>query len=133
MFMCSKVFLKMLLFHRYFEKVLPKHSRMLTERSTPFSGTCLKFTTIFCEIVIIFLGRNTPNNKFLDVTIKETKNFIWHPYWSPSIMNMQQLIFTWKGRHLVLALFVSIYMIKRFIIYIVAYNYQNRNHKIKMS
>ena len=46
---------------------------MLTERSTPFSDTCLRFTAIFCEIVIIFLGRNTPNNKFLDVTNKETK------------------------------------------------------------
>ena len=78
MFMCSKGFLKIQLFHRYFEKILPKHSRMLTERSTPFSDTCLKFTAIFCEIVIIFLGRNTPNNKFLDVTNKETKKVMWH-------------------------------------------------------
>ena len=46
---------------------------MRTERSTPFSDTCLKFMAIFCEIVIIFLGRNTSNNKFLNATNKETK------------------------------------------------------------
>ena len=43
---------------------------MLTERSTPFSDTCLNFTAFFRKILIIFLGRNTPNNKFLDVTYK---------------------------------------------------------------
>ena len=107
MFMCSKGFLKIQLFHRYFEKILPKHSRMLTERSTPFSDTCLKFTAIFCEIVIIFLGRNTPNNKFLDVTNKETKKVTWRRCWSPSTVNLDQLIFTRKGWHLVLALFAS--------------------------
>ena len=110
MFMCSKGFLKIQLFHRYFKKILPKHSRMLTERSTPFSDTCLKFTGIFCEIVIIFLGRNTPNNTFLDVTNKATKKVMWHCCWSPSIMNIEQLIFTWKGQHLVLALFASIWI-----------------------
>ena len=51
--------------------ISPKHFEMLSERSTPFSDTCLKFTIIFCEIVIIFLCRNTPNNKFLDVTNKK--------------------------------------------------------------
>ena len=43
-------------------------------RNTPFRDTCLKFTTIFCEIVMIFLGRNTLNNKFLDVTKKIKKS-----------------------------------------------------------
>ena len=46
---------------------------MLTERSTSFSDTCLKLTAIFCKIVIIFLGRNTPNYKFLDVRKNELK------------------------------------------------------------
>ena len=78
MFMCSKDFLKIQLFYRYFEKILSKHSRMLIERGTPFSDTCLKFMAIFCEIVIIFLGRNTPNNKFLDVRNKETKKVMRH-------------------------------------------------------
>ena len=56
---------------------------------------------IFCKIVITFLGRNTPNNKFQDVNK-------FHRCWSPSIMNLEQLIFTWKGRQLVLALLSSI-------------------------
>ena len=59
--------------HRYFEKILQKHSTILTDRRTPFSDTCLKFIAILCEIVIIFLGRNTPKNNFLNVTNKETK------------------------------------------------------------
>ena len=33
---------------------------------------------------------------------------MWHRYWSPSIMNFGQLVFTWKGRHLLLALFASL-------------------------
>ena len=53
-FRCSKVF-----FWKYY--------RTLTKRSTPFSDTCLKFVTIFCKIVIIFLGINTTSNKFLDI------------------------------------------------------------------
>ena len=32
---------------------------------------------------------------------------MWHRSWSPSIMNLEQLICNWKGRHLVLALFSS--------------------------
>ena len=44
--------------------------------------------------VLIVLGRNTPNNKFLDVANKETNKVMWHCCWSPSIMNLQQLIFT---------------------------------------
>ena len=63
---------------------------------------------LMSEIVVIFLGRNTSNKKFLDVTNKETKKVIRHRCWSLSIMNLEQLIFTWKGRHLVLALFASI-------------------------
>ena len=86
-----------------------KHSRTLTERRTPFIDTCLKFAPIFRKIVIIFLSTNTPNNKFLDVTNKETKKVMWHRYKSPSIMNLEQLIFTWKRRLLVLALFASTY------------------------
>ena len=72
----NKVFLKIQLFHRYFQKILVKHSRTLNERGTPFSDTCLKFKAIFCEIVIIFRDRNTPNNKFIDVTNKETKKIL---------------------------------------------------------
>ena len=67
-------------------RIWPKYSRTLTEKSTPFSETCQKFTVIFLKIVIIFLGRNTPNNRFLNVTNKETE----------------------EGRPLVLALFASI-------------------------
>ena len=91
---------------------------MITERGTPFSDTCLKFTAIFCEIVIIFLGRNTSDNKFLDVTNKETKKVMWHRYGSLSIMNIEQLIFTWKGRYLVLALYASLRNSKLHIFYI---------------
>ena len=54
--------LKIQLFHRYFWNILPKHSRTLTVRSTPFGDICLKFRTIFHKIVTIFLGRNKPNN-----------------------------------------------------------------------
>ena len=32
----------------------------------------------FCKIVITFLGRNAPNNKFLKVTIKETNKVMYH-------------------------------------------------------
>ena len=88
---------------------MPKHSRTLTERSTPFSDTCLKFTAIFCEIVIIFLGRNTPNNKFLDVTNKEIKKVNVAPLLQSIYYELEQLLFTWNGRHLVLALFASIF------------------------
>ena len=49
---------------------------MRTERSTPFSDTCLTFTAIFRKIVIIFLGRNTPDNKFFDITNKEIKKSV---------------------------------------------------------
>ena len=106
-FICSKKCLQIQLFHRCFQKILPKHSRTFTERSTPFSDTCLKLTAIFLKIVIIFLGRNTPNNKFLDVANKETKKVTWHGCWSPSSMSLEQLIFTWKGWHSVLTLFAS--------------------------
>ena len=32
----------------------------------------LKMMAIFCKLVIIFLGRNTTSNRFLDVRSKET-------------------------------------------------------------
>ena len=104
-----------------------------TVRSTPFNDTCLKFTAIFHKIVIILLGRNTPNNKFVDVTNKETKKVTCYCCWSPSFMTLEQLIINplfpmhpfstlwcfqrveegyignewakWKERQLVLALF----------------------------
>ena len=47
---------------------------------TPFSDTCLRFMVIFRKIVMLFFGRNTPTNKFLVVTNKETNKVIWHPY-----------------------------------------------------
>ena len=43
---------------------------MSTKRTTSFSDACLKFTTIFREIVINYLSINAPNNKFLNVTNK---------------------------------------------------------------
>ena len=52
--------------------------RTVTERSTPFSDTCLKFIVTFCRIVICFIGRNTPNTKFLDVANKEANNVMWY-------------------------------------------------------
>ena len=66
---------------------MPRYSRTLTKKSASFSDTCLKFMIIFRKIVIIFLGRNTPNNKFLDVTNKETNKFMWevvknHLFWN---------------------------------------------------
>ena len=63
---------------------------------------------IFRKILIMFFGRNTPNNKFLNVTNKETNKVLWHRCWSSSILNLEQLIFTWKGQQSVLALFASI-------------------------
>ena len=66
---------------------MPRYSRTLTKKSASFSDTCLKFMIIFRKIVIIFLGRNTPNNTFLDVTNKETNKFMWevvknHLFWN---------------------------------------------------
>ena len=54
-FVCSKGFLEIYFFPRYFQNILPKHSRMLTEKNTLFNDICLKPMTTFCEIVIIFL------------------------------------------------------------------------------
>ena len=61
--------------------------------------------TLAWYLQLFSLGRNTPNNKFLHVTNKENKKSVRDC--SPSFMNLDQLIFTWKGRHLVLALFAS--------------------------
>ena len=62
---------------------------------------------IFRKIGILFPGRNTPNNTFLDVTNKETNKANVVPLLKSSIMNLELLIFTLKGRQLVLALFAS--------------------------
>ena len=53
-----------------------KYDRTLTEKSTTFSDTWLKFMAIFRKIVTFFLGRNTPNNKFLTVTKNETNKVV---------------------------------------------------------
>ena len=53
---------------------------------------------------MILLCRNTPNNKDLDATNKKIKKVTWHRCWSVSIMNLDQLIFNWKGRYLVLVI-----------------------------
>ena len=34
----------------------------------------------FRKIVIIFIGRNTPKYKFLDVTNKDTNKFMWEDF-----------------------------------------------------
>ena len=65
---------------------------------------------IFCKLLLIFLGRNTPNNRFIDVKNKKT-NKVVH-CWYASAINLEQLIFTWKGRQLVLALFVGSFEFK---------------------
>ena len=70
---------------------------MFSERGAPFSDTCLNFTAIFCKIVIIFLD-------FFSMFPKETKKVMWHCCWSLSII-LEHLIFIWKWRHLVVALF----------------------------
>ena len=63
---------------------------------------------IFFKIIKTFFDRNVPNNKFLDVANRETNNVMWRRCWSPSIVNLEQLIFTWKGlAQLVFALFPS--------------------------
>ena len=61
----------------------------------------------FSLIVIIFLGRHRPNKENLDANNKKIKKFTWRRCSRISIMNLDQLIFTCKGRHLVLALFTS--------------------------
>ena len=56
---------------------------------------------------MISLGRNAPKNNDPNVTNKKIKKVTWDRCWSISIMNLDQLIFTWKGRYLVLALFAG--------------------------
>ena len=75
---------------RYFQNILPKFQNAYLEKCT--------FQWHLSEIYRYFLW---------DVTNKETEKVMWHRCWSPSIMNLGQLIFIWKGRHLVLALFAS--------------------------
>ena len=57
---------------------------------------------IFRKIVIIVLGRNTPNNSILNVTNKKTKKVTWKRCY-PSTTNLEQL----KGQSLVLTLVSS--------------------------
>ena len=65
--------------------------------------------TFTWNLQLFFHSRSTPNNNFLDVTNKGIKKVMWHCCWSLFIMNLKQLIFTWRGWDLVLSLFVSIY------------------------
>ena len=44
---------------------------------------------IIRKVVIIFLRRNTPNNKFVNVTNKETNKVMWHRCSSQSIMKVR--------------------------------------------
>ena len=86
----SKGFLKIY----FFPQVLSKHFAKIPER---LLEKCF-FQWHFSEIYRYFLW---------DVTNKETGKVMWHRCWSPSVTNLGQLIFIWKGRHLVLALFAS--------------------------
>ena len=58
-----------------------KYSTNLTERTVLISNTCLKLMVIFVriKIVIIFSVRYIPNNKFLNVTSKQTNKIMWLP------------------------------------------------------
>ena len=66
-------------------EILPKHSRTLTEKSAPFSDTCLEFMDIFRKIVIISLAE-----------IHQTVSFSMLPT-NENIMNLEQLIFLGRG------------------------------------
>ena len=50
-FVRSKGFVKDLFFSPGTFKTFCRNSRMFTEKSVPFSDTCLKFTAIFCELL----------------------------------------------------------------------------------
>ena len=76
--MYSKFVFNDLTFSELLLSIFPKYSRTRTEKSAPFNDTCVKFIALFRKLVIVFLGRNTRNNKFLDVTIKDTKKLTWH-------------------------------------------------------
>ena len=73
--MCSKVFYK---FCWNIPELLLREVHL-----SPF--TYLKFMVVLCKIVIIFLGRNTANSRFLDATNKENNKVMWHRCWGPSI------------------------------------------------
>ena len=98
------------LFHRYLWRILPKYSRTLPKRSAAFSDTCLKFMAIFCKIVIIFLEIQHAISFSVLQPKKLTKSCgtvveVHHD-------ELEQLIFAWQGRQLVLALFVSRFYIR---------------------
>ena len=95
----SSIVVKFFLKNLTFSQVLSKYSRTLTERSTPFSDTYRTFTAISCKIIIIFLGRNGTNNKFLDVTNKEINKVMRHRCWTPSLLTsfLREFIFSWRA------------------------------------
>ena len=71
------------------------------------------FAAVFPKIVIIFFGRNRPNNKLLDAANKETKKSCGtvvkiHVLWLRAI----SLYLEGKGRHLALALFAIMVILK---------------------
>ena len=59
-------------------------------------------------IVIALLVINTLINKLLDVSNKDPDKVMRRSCYSGSIMCLQQLIFIWKVRHLVVTLFADI-------------------------
>ena len=89
---------------------------------------------IFCNIARTFLGRNTTSNKSLDARSKETitKSYVTRLLKS-IIMNFEQLIFTWKGRQFVLALFASLRPVFRGTKIKVCYKYKVTNITVRRS
>ena len=105
-FMYSKVFLKIYFFISIFKGFYNIFQKSYWD-NIPFSDTCLKFMAIVRETAICFFGRNTPNNKFLNVTNKETNKVMCYRCWCPFVMNLELLTFTWKQPQLASALFAS--------------------------
>ena len=54
-----------------------------------FTGTFKGFMVIIPKVVIFFLDRNTSNNKFLDLTNKETNKVMWYGCCSLYVMNLK--------------------------------------------
>ena len=102
-------FLKIQLFHRHFSKILPKHSRTSTERSTTFQWHSPKiYGYFFVDCNDFPWQKYTKQQGCRSYQQQKIEKVTWHCCWSISNMNLNQLIFTWKGRYLVLALFASI-------------------------
>ena len=60
-------------------------------KDSTFSQLLLKdfaetFQNAYWEIVMIFLDRNTPNNKDLNATNKKIKKVSWHRCWSKIVL-----------------------------------------------